>query len=337
MPFSEPPPKGRKHVNPLPQLNVLKCVLSIRRTKTDKINIFFYEILSPAGLFSSRMAFAPEDDEKSRKMSVEGEAEAFLTFTEDLFQQQVRFAKLMPPTAISTLENLLSEVLTPDTVRQALESPRGTLKTLEEDLREEISSRLGYRATAYLKVERRGEEQLAPFIRRDGASGAAKEDGGGSPAEALSFLVPCAPYIDPVRGTPVASLQKGDMVLLRLPEDEQSPIREKMQRADPSFDGVVKGDVISVHKDRHGNFTLLVHLSDDFNGVVTLEGNSRIRTVEAVPQQLMLPGATSSVSGETKPVVALPPLASMSTGLYLLAFGAMAALFAMLYFIRNIR
>ncbi len=334
MPFSESSPKGRKHVNPLPQLNVLKCVLSIRRTKTDKINIFFYEILSPAGLFSSRMAFAPEDDEKSRKVSVEAEVEAFLSCTEDLFQQHAGFVKLLPATAISTLENLLCEVLTPDAVRQALESPRGTLKTLEEDLREEVSSRLGYRATAYLKVERRGEEQLAPFIRRDLAT---NEGGVSAPAEALSFLVPCAPSIDPVRGTPVASLQKGDMVLLRLPEDEHSPIREKMQRADPGFDGVVKGDVISVHKDRHGNYTLLVHLSDEFNGVVTLEGNSRIRTVDAVPEQLALPGATSRKSGENGASVALPPPGSMSAGLYLLAFGAMAALFAMLYFIRHIR
>lgn len=336
MPFSESIPKGRKPVNPVIQLTVLKCILSIRRTKTEKTNIFFYEILSPAGLFASGIAFSPDDDEKSQKINVEVGAEEFLSFTEELSTRQAAFGKLLSPSVLSSLERLLGEILTAEEVREALENPRGNMKTLEECLREEISSRLGYRATAYLKADRRGEEALAPFLKKDGVVPPSEEASKESAPEIISFLVPCAPYIDPVKGTPVASLQKGDFVLVRLPEDEAAPIREKLQRADPDFDGTVRGEVISVHKDRHGNFTLLVRLSDEFNGVITMEGNSRIRTASHVDQPYTLPGAvrSPSVKGET------PAQSQLSPGdtpgwVYFFVFGAMATLVVILFFIRN--
>ena len=323
-------------MNPVIQLNVLKCILSIRRTKTEKTNIFFYEILSPAGLFASGIAFSPDDDEKSKKINVEVEAEAFLSFTEELSTRQAAFGKLLSPSVLSSLERLLGEILTAEAVREALENPRGNMKTLEECLREEISSRLGYRATAYLKVDRREEEALAPFLKKDAAVLSSEDAKKESAPENISFLVPCAPYIDPVKGTPVASLQKGDFVLVRLPEDEAAPIREKLQRADPDFDGTVRGEVISVHKDRHGNFTLLVRLSDEFNGVTTLEGNSRIRTAPHVQQPPVLPGtAKSSTEKKEAPTHPQPSPGDTPGWVYFFVFGAMTILVLILLFIRN--
>jgi hypothetical protein len=336
MPFSESIPKGRKPVNPVIQLNVLKCILSIRRTKTEKTNIFFYEILSPAGLFASGIAFSPDDDEKSKKINVEVGAEEFLSFTEELSTRQDAFGKLLSPSVLSSLDRLLGEILTAEAVREALENPRDNMKTLEECLREEISSRLGYRATAYLKADRRGEETLTAFLKKDGAVLSSEDANKESAPKNISFLVPCAPYIDPVKGTPVASLQKGDFVLVRLPEDEAAPIREKLQRADPDFDGTVRGEVISVHKDRHGNFTLLVRLSDEFNGVTTLEGNSRIRTAPPVQPATVLPGTTAnSKEKEGTPALPQPSPGDTPGWVYFFVFGAMATLVVILFFIRN--
>ncbi len=325
--------KGRKILTPGLQLNVLKCVLSIRRSKTEKINVFFYEILSPAGLFASRMAYSPEEDGESKKITVDLEAESFLNFTEELFKRQTSLGKILSSSVVSSIESILGEILTPEAVRESMDSLRGSMKTLEERIREELSSRLGYRATTYLKGERADENRLAPFIRSGNASEPSSEKEILPPGSA-SYVVPCSPFIDPIKGIPVGSLQNGVWVLLRITEDENSSFLGKMRQAVPGFDGTVKASVISVHKDRKGNYTLLVRLSDEFNGVVSLEGNSRIRTTTP---DLPEPLPVGEPEDANQDAVKITPESSSDAGLYFLAFGAMAVLLVLLIFLRFFR
>lgn len=318
------------------QLNVVKCVLSIRKSKTERIDAFFYEILSPAGTFSSRLALA--DYDAGRKVDVESDTEAFLLFTEDLFNQQKESEPGISDNAMAELESLLAEILSPGEIRQAVDRDDGSVKVLEEDVRKEVLLRLGYRVTVYLRAERGDKEKLVPFIP-DGAQN--KAESIEKQPELPPYLIPCAPVIDPVRGTPVGSLQNGDQILLRLPEDEKSPVREKLSRVNPDFDGVTTGEVMSVHKDRGGGFTILVHLSDEFKGVVSMEGNSRIRTESIGPRPLKLsetlhPGNPQTANGNTMPAaqqggLELPTSTSMP---YILMVASVALLLALLLYFR---
>jgi hypothetical protein len=52
-------------------LNILKCYLSIRRSKTEKITAFFYEILSPAGVCTSGIGYAGTGEDDETAVSVE--------------------------------------------------------------------------------------------------------------------------------------------------------------------------------------------------------------------------------------------------------------------------
>ena len=316
------------------QLNVVKCVLSIRKSKTERIDAFFYEILSPAGTFSSRLALA--DYDAGRKVDVESDTEAFLLFTEDLFNQQKESEPGISDNAMAELESLLAEILSPGEIRQAVDRDDGSVKVLEEDVRKEVLLRLGYRVTVYLRAERSDKGKLAPFLQ-DGAQ--KKTEGEEKPPELPLYLIPCAPVIDPVKGTPVGSLQNGDQILLRLPEDEKSPVREKLKRVNPDFDGVTAAEVISVHRDRGGGFTVLVHLSDEFKGVVSMEGNSRIRTESIGPRPLKLsdtlhPGTSQPTNGDPRPAAQqVGPELSPSMP-YILMFVSVALLLVLLIYFR---
>jgi len=271
-------------------LNILKCFLSIRRSKTEKITAFFYEILSPAGVCTSGIGFAGTGEEDETAVSVESEIRPFIAHTEKLSGRRDETGKKLPATLRSSLEGILGEVLTPEAVREGLDKGEGGNRTLEERIREEMAARLGYRATAYIKTERKNSSEIADllgpgFLAGDTAAAEQDETGGG-----ISFLIPCTPSIDPVKGVPVAALEKGDCIVVILPSEE-SPLRERLRTAEPGFDGAVRAEVLSVHRDRQGNFTVLTRLSDEFNGVVTLEGNTRLR--RARPE---------SPSGETAPV-----------------------------------
>lgn len=270
-------------------LNILKCFLSIRRSKTEKITAFFYEILSPAGVCTSGIGFAGGREDDETAVSVESEIRAFIAHTESLSGRRDETGKKLPATLLSSLEGILGEVLTPEAVRESLDKGEGGNRTLEELIREEMAARLGYRATAYIKTERTLSPELADLLGPDFPGGSAEaepgESGGG-----ISFLITCTPSIDPVRGVPAASLEKGDYIVVTLPSEE-SPLRERLRSADPGFDGAVRAEVLSVHRDRQGNFTILTRLSDEFNGVVTLEGNARLRR-----------GLPESPSGKAAPV-----------------------------------
>lgn len=323
-------------MNSLPQLNVVKCILSVRKSKTERFDVYFYEILSPAGVVSFKTLLSPNGEDSDRGAIVRSESVNFLLYAEQLLEDGALEEPPIPSNKLEELEMLLIEVLAPGEARQVLDREDSYIKTLEESVRREILARLGYRVTAYLHVERCDPESLAPFIREAGA------DAPGEPGstEQLSFLVPCAPVIDPVKGTPVASLNQGDLVLLRLPEDETAPVREKLQRADPAFDGIVKGEVVSVHQDRHGGFTLLVHLSDEFKGVVSLEGNSRLRTEAASKKALTLADATKPAEKAEEHAPSAATIAQSSEGdpawLYGLVLGSMVALIAILLLLRFI-
>lgn len=315
-------------------LNVLKCFLSIRRTKTDKLSVYFYEILSTAGLCSSRLAFGPDTDEEGQSVTVETESLLFLTHTEELFSRQEEATKKLPATLPSSLQGILGDILTAEAIRESMDNIRGCVKNLEERIREEIFLRLGYRATAYLKAERKNVDELVSFL------GDAPINYQGNQEDVplgdhINFLIPCTPFIDPVRGTPVGSLKKGDFVVVFLPA-EDCPLKDNLRVADPEFDGTVKGEVLSVHRDRQGNFTLLVHLSDEFNGVITLEGNAKIRTT--VPDMLSVKDPVTTAITETDPsvekVVGSLPL---TPELFFLLFGAGIALFGLMVFFRFFR
>ncbi len=257
-------------------LNILKCYLSIRRSKTEKITAFFYEILSPAGVCTSGIGYAGTGEDDETAVSVESEIRDFAAHTETLSGRRKETGKKLPATLLASLEGILGEVLTPEAVRESLDKGEGGNRTLEERIREEMAARLGYRATAYIKTERKSSSELEDMLGPDflaGGTAAAEQDESGG---AISFLIPCTPSIDPVRGVPAGALEKGDYIVVTLPSGE-SPLRERLRAADPGFDGTVRAEVLSVHRDRQGNFTILTRLSDEFSGVVTLEGNARLR------------------------------------------------------------
>ncbi|MDI9370582.1 MAG: hypothetical protein QM446_06650 [Synergistota bacterium] len=310
----------------------MKCVLSIRKSRTERVDAFFYEILSPAGVFSSRLALIPFD--AGHKVDIESDVRTFLSFTEELFIRQEQGEPYLAESAMAELDALLGEILSPGEIRQAVERGEETHKVLEEDVRKEILLRLGYRVTVYLRVEQSDGETLAPFIREDGTKVAEGEED--TPGK-VPYLIPCAPVIDPVKGTAVGSLQNGDQILLRLPEDENAPVLEKLRRASPDFDGVAAGEVISVHQDRGGGFTVLVHLSDEFKGVVSMEGNSRIRTGSLAARPTALSEALHPANGasadESSPTESKPPGEnSFYTPYFLLTASMLVLVLVLLYF-----
>lgn len=271
-------------------LNILKCFLSIRRSKTEKITAFFYEILSPAGVCASGIGFAGGREDDETAVSVESEIRNFIAHTETLSGRRDETGKKLPATLLSSLERILGEVLTPEAVRESLDKGEGGNRTLEELIREEMAARLGYRATAYIKTERTFSPELADLLGPDFLTGGSAAGEHGESGGDISFLITCIPSIDPVRGVPAAALERGDFIVVTLPSEESS-LRERLRSADPGFDGAVRAEVLSVHRDRQGNFTILTRLSDEFNGVVTLEGNARLRR-----------GRPEFPSGEAAPV-----------------------------------
>jgi len=276
-------------------LNILKCFLSIRRSKTEKIAAFFYEILSPAGVCTSGIGYAGSGDDDDTAVSVDSEIRDFIAHTGTLSARREEMRKKLPPTLLSSLEGILGEVLAPEAVRECLDKGEGGNRTLEERTGEEIAARLGYRAKAYIKTERKSSSELADLLPPDVLTEGAPVIEQGESGEGISFPIPCTPGIDPVRGVPAAALKKGDYIVVTLPSEE-SPLRESLRAVDPGFDGAVRAEVLSVHRDRPGNFTILTRLSDEFSGVVTLEGNARLRMAEPeVPS-----GGGTPVSPEPK-------------------------------------
>lgn len=314
------------------QLNVLKCFLTLRRTRSEKEVVYFYEILSPAGLYSSSIGIAEGAEET---VTAESEIKVFISHTKSLSEKLNDDQGRVSSTLLSSLKGILLEVLSPEAVRGCIEKGSESLKTLEEGVRDEVASRLGYRVTAYVKAEKTSPGAIkdhlgADFVSKNHLPG----DKGDDSPESIAFLVPCKPSIDPVKGKPAASLEAGDVIVVFLPEEE-SPFTERLRMADPEFDGMVSAEVISVHKDRQGVFTVLTRLSDEFHGVVTLEGNSKLRMTKL---QETSPVMLSTVSAEEKEGNSLqtteglpPPFIFIS-----LAVGG-ALLIVLLFILRSIR
>ncbi len=311
-------------------LNVLKCFLTIRRSKTEKITAFFYEILSMAGVCSSGIGFARDGEDEEAGISAESDIRAFITHTENLSARRDESGTKMPPILLSSLQGILGDALTPEAVRESLDKGEGGNRTLEELIREEIAARLGYRATAYIKAERKSSADLTEYLGPDFSPDGSAERNENVPEDGISFLIPCTPSIDPVKGVPAAALEKGDYIVVHLPSGE-SPLRDRLQAAAPGFDGAVRGEILSVHRDRQGNFTILLQLSDEFNGVITLEGNTRLR--RAQPETPKGESAPDSPFGKGKDedATALPP------SVLLLLAGSGALLLTLLLLFRILR
>ena len=314
------------------QLNVLKCFLTLRRTRSEKETVYFYEILSPAGLYSSCIGITEGPEEA---VTAESDIKAFIAHTKSLSKSSDSGREQGPSALLSSLKNILLEVLSPEAARGCLEKGSESVKNLEEGIRDEVASRLGYRVTAYVKVEKTNTGEIKDHLGDDFFSqNTPPGDGGEDPHEEIAFLVPCKPSIDPVRGKPAASLEAGDIIVVFLPEEE-SPFSERLRMADPDFNGMVSAEVISVHKDRQGVFTVLTRLSDEFHGVVTLEGNSKLRMTKSKKAS---PGFTGETLKE-EPEGTFP-LAMEGTSLtfifFLLALGG-SLLVILLLVMRNVR
>ena len=310
-------------------LIVLKCFLSIRRSKTEKITVFFYEILSPAGVRSSGIGFGSTGEEDEGSVSVESGIDAFISHTENLSGRMEEQGRKLPGILLSSLEGIRGEILTPESVRESLD--KGGNKTLEERIREEVASRIGYRATAYIQAERKSPAELAELLGSDFSAEISAGDGRDGSAGEINFLIPCSPAIDPVKGIPAAALEEGESIVVHLPSGE-SPLREKLRTADPAFDGALRGEVLSIHRDREGGFTVLLRLSEEFNGVITLEGNTKLRRALAEPSSV--PSCAGSSPGETpgeEKDDALPP------SVLLLLAGSCAVLLTLLLMFRIFR
>ncbi len=229
-------------------LNILKCYLSIRRSKTEKITAFFYEILSPAGVCTSGIGYAGTGEDDETAVSVESEIRDFAAHTETLSGRRKETGKKLPATLLASLEGILGEVLTPEAVRESLDKGEGGNRTLEERIREEMAARLGYRATAYIKTERKSSSELEDLLGPDflaGGTAAAEQDESGG---AISFLIPCTPVSTPYEACR-REPWKREIILSSPPLRGVTP-QGKTARRRPGFDGTVRAEVLSVHRDR---------------------------------------------------------------------------------------
>ena len=261
-------------------LSVLKCQVSIRKTKLERFRMLFAVLLSPDAVLS--LISAPLDEGKSEEdVSVNLDTAAFLS---SIAERAAAPSPLIPGTPSAVLYvrllALLREIAAPKLIAQCLETPSGA-KKMETAITSAIDGGLGFRSIVYVAFDSQPADAVARFFParpKKPAVAPVSADNAGIPeqtvSDAVSIVHNCVAVIDPVEGKNASKLGKGDVIEVELPKD--SGIYEMIAKSRSDFDGVVAGHVESV--DRNGKaFSIAFTIAEGLRGIAELDGNYKIR------------------------------------------------------------
>lgn len=261
-------------------LSVLKCQISVRKTKLERFRMLFAVLLSPDDVLS--LISAPLDEGKSEEdVSVNLDTTAFLS---SIAERAAAPSTLIPgtPTAIlyARLLALLRKIATPELLAQCLETPSGA-KKMETAITSAIDGEIGFRSIVYVAFDSQPADAIARFFParpKEPAVSPASVDDARIPepavSDAVSIVHDCVAVIDPVEGKNASKLGKGDVIEVELPKD--SGIYEMISKSREDFDGIVAGHVENV--DRNGKaFSIAFTIAEGLRGIAELDGNYKIR------------------------------------------------------------
>ncbi len=261
-------------------LSVLKCQISIRKTKLERFRMLFAVLSSPDAVLP--LISAPLDEEKSEEdVSVNLDTAAFLS---SIAERAAAPSPLIPgtPAAIlyARLLALLRKIVTPKLLAQCLETPSGA-KKMETAITSAIDGEMGFRSIVYVAFDSQPADAIQPFFparAKEPVAPPASADDAGIPEktvpDAISIVHDCVAVIDPVEGKNASKLGKGDVIEVELPKD--SGIYNMISKSRSDFDGIVAGHVESV--DRNGKaFSIAFTIAEGLRGIAELDGNYKIR------------------------------------------------------------
>ena len=261
-------------------LSVLKCQVSIRKTKLERFRMLCAVLSSPDAVLS--LISAPLDEGKSEDdVSVNLDTTAFLS---SIAERAAAPSPLIPgtPTAIlyARLLGLLRDIAAPKLIAQCLETPSGE-KKMETAITSAIDGAIGFRSIVYVAFDSQPADAISRFFParpKEPAVSPATADDAGAPektvSDAVSIVHDCVAVIDPVEGKNASKLGKGDVIEVELPKD--SGIYEMIAKNRSDFDGIVAGHVESVNRNGKA-FSITFAIAEGLRGIAELDGNYKIR------------------------------------------------------------
>ena len=261
-------------------LSVLKCQISIRKTKLDRFRMLFAVLLSQDAMLP--LISAPLDEGKSEEdVSVNLDTASFLA---SIAERAAAPSPLIPGTPMAVLYArllaMLRKIATPELFAQCLGTPSGN-KKMETAITSAIDGEIGFRSIVYVAFDSQPADAMLRFFPAHpkapvAAPASANDSGAPEPAvsDAVSVVHDCVAVIDPVEGKNASKLGKGDVIEVQLPND--SGIYEMISKSRPDFDGIVAGHIESV--DRNGKaFSITFSIAEGLRGIAELDGNYKIR------------------------------------------------------------
>jgi len=260
-------------------LSVLKCQISIRKTKLERFRMLCAVLSSPDAVLS--LISAPLDEGKSEEdVSVNLDTATFLS---SIAERAAAPSPLIPgtPTAIlyARLLALLRKIAAPKLLAQCLETPSGE-KKMETAITSAIDGELGFRSIVYVAFDSQPADAVSRFFPSHAKEPVVPPAAADAPppentvSDAVSIVHDCVAVIDPVEGKNASKLGKGDVIEVELPKD--SGIYEMIAKNRSDFDGIVAGHVESV--DRNGKaFSITFAIAEGLRGIAELDGNYKIR------------------------------------------------------------
>jgi hypothetical protein len=89
------------------------------------------------------------------------------------------------------------------------------------------------------------------------------------------IFIACEPVLDPVSGIATGKLSVGDAIMTRLPET--SSFYQFLTSENPSFDGIIEGNVTGIRINEYDVATVAVKLADGISGALKLSGSVRVK------------------------------------------------------------
>ena len=261
-------------------LSVLKCQISIRKTKLERFRMLCAVLSSPDAVLS--LISAPLDEGKSEEdVSVNLDTATFLS---SIAERAAAPSPLIPgtPTAIlyARLLALLRKIAAPKLLAQCLETPSGE-KKMETAITSAIDGAIGFRSIVYVAFDSQPADAMSRFFparpKEPAVSPTTADDAGiaeKAVSDAVSIVHDCVAVIDPVKGKNASKLGKGDVIEVELPKD--SGIYEMIAKNRSDFDGIVAGHVESVNRNGKA-FSITFAIAEGLRGIAELDGNYKIR------------------------------------------------------------
>jgi hypothetical protein len=154
-------------------------------------------------------------------------------------------------------------------------------KALERKITYFCMSELSISAVSFLDVTEFPASEIEAMMppRRGGkdepGSSSESDAQGNEGPSSPDVVIACDPVMDPVGGVAAGELPPGTAILCKLRGG--SVFYNLMEKASPSFDGTVKGDVTAVNVNDLGTAIIALKLSDGVTGAIKVAGTVRLK------------------------------------------------------------